>query len=1009
MKHSDFFVRLLAYVFLEILLESASILADSGRWEIELSGPKWTLSLDQKADWKNDVLFLPPIDFTKVPVNTPSDGWDGMDKMLEKKVTVPGTVEEHFWGLNGNPTGTAGDYRGVSWWSTEFMLNSELKGKRFVLAFESVNLRAEVFVNRRLVGYDVIGNTPFDADVTSAVLFDRPNRLDVRITDPVGNFTWEDNNLCRWGKNEVPAVHGFGGITGKVYLKALDNVNITDVYVENKPTITDVSVTAALSNTSGKRKEGALLLRIHEWKNPEIVLWEKTLTVSVPTGSKTFSFNVHAPKAKPWGIRDPHLYVAEVNFTAAEGSAADAMNQRFGFRYFSVGEKNGDKRFYLNGKRIFIFAAMTRGFWPKSGMNPTAEFAKKDIDLALRLGYNMMLFHRAIGQTIVIDLCDEAGLLVYEEPSGYRCEPEQNEVVQAWRREKLRRMVLRERSHPSFIICNLANEAQKAPSADDIANMKMVHSLDPGRVITYTSHISNVKNYWENRTPDPSKLHLIPFDDSLRTSGWFDQHHWFKYPGYVDECYRNPRFFSRGVITGPTDIVQADSLHTLPKNEIIFWGEEGQFGAMMRLEKIHDDILRTGATGWREKMLLNWYDRYERFLDESGFRSSFPTVDDLTLSMGRNLHYYHGRILENARMGNLSDGFNLNGWAAPETSEDIADVYRYPTADPAILSYYAQPLYIAVKIPDKVLPAGAAPRADFFIINEKNVKGKHILEIKCTAPDGSVVFKKSFAANVFGGEEYGQLLAEGIILPTAEQAGYYIVSAELLDTKGAHIAEGRDDYFIVDLRNCKGPKGTSAVIDTSGVINKFLNKTVGETLPSFDPAKPDPDLIIVGSHDFHKVTMSFRNRYINTILDRVACGATLIILEQADKWAEELSNLFSHNAIEYKRSVFWGQDGRYIVGKSRILDGLPQSQAMNWEYQSFYREDIWGLDIARSGTETIVALACENRPDILDALVRVPYGRGEVYLSTLRILPELDSERPESAAAKKLFLNLVER
>ena len=74
---------------------------------------------------------------------------------------MPGTVEEHFWGANGNPFGIAGDYRGVSWWSMTFPLDASMKGKCITIAFRSVNLRAEVFVNRRLVGYDVIGNTPF--------------------------------------------------------------------------------------------------------------------------------------------------------------------------------------------------------------------------------------------------------------------------------------------------------------------------------------------------------------------------------------------------------------------------------------------------------------------------------------------------------------------------------------------------------------------------------------------------------------------------------------------------------------------------------------------------------------------------------------------------------------------------------------------------------------------------------------------------------------------------------
>ena len=258
-----------------LLVGISPVNAEPGRWEQELSGDGWQLWLDSKADWKNDTVYMPPANIATLPVNPPACGWDDLAKFFDKTVSVPGTVEEHFWGANGNPIGIAGDYRGVSWWSTTFQLDSKLMGKRITISFDSVNLRAEVFVNRKLVGYDVIGNTPFTVDITDAVRFDDENGLDVRITDPVGNFSWEDNDLMRWGKNNVPSVHGFGGITGSVYLTATDKVHIDDVYVENKPKVKDVEVFITLGNSSGETVDGNLLLEIHEWKDPSKVLWKK--------------------------------------------------------------------------------------------------------------------------------------------------------------------------------------------------------------------------------------------------------------------------------------------------------------------------------------------------------------------------------------------------------------------------------------------------------------------------------------------------------------------------------------------------------------------------------------------------------------------------------------------------------------------------------------------------------------------------------------------------------------
>ncbi|MFC1606696.1 glycoside hydrolase family 2 protein [Candidatus Latescibacterota bacterium] len=1003
-------ITVMLFIFVLALHLPHHIFAQSGRVERELSGSGWKLWLDRDADWKNDPIFLPPVDIAQLPVNTPTCGWDALDEQYDRVVDVPCTVEEHFWGVNGNPIGTAGDFRGVSWWSRTFTLDSLMKNGRLILAFGAVNLRAEVFVNRKLVGYDVIGNTPFEVDITFDVNRSGENRLDIRITDPCGNFNWNDNDVYRWGSHDVPAVHGFGGITGKIYLRRTDAFHVDDVYVENKPDPSEAEVFVTIGNSVEYLQNGTVTVTIHEWNDPSNIIWEKSVKVAVPPEGKKLSLYVKGIKPKLWGIREPNLYVASVEYRNGDGMWVDTMDRRFGFRWFDVGEKNGDKRFYLNGKRVFLFCAMTRGYWGKNGIFPTDEMTHREMEVMKLFNYNTMLFHRAIGPEAIIKACEEEGFLTYEEPSGYRCLPEPDDETMAWRREKLRRMIMRERSSPSMVIYNLKNEAQKPPSDDDIANLRLIQKLDPGRIATYNSD--------RNRDPgvkqtdrvenDPYKLHVLPFDDTFHYD-WFDHHHWFRYPGYIDDCYENPRFFLRGVINSATSVAPSDSLHSLDPGEIIFWGEEGQWGTIMRLQKIKEELAKSGSTGWREKELLSWYDYYDRFLDESGFRSSFPSVDDLTMSIGRNLHYFHGRILENVRMGNVSDAYNLNGWAAPTTSEDIVSTYRYPTADPSILSHYSQPLYVAVKIRDKVLPVGTAPVADFFIVNELDLKGKHTLEVELVDPTaGKPVFKEKYPVRVTGGEEFGELLVEGIMLPEVTEPGHYRLNARLM--KGSsEKASGFDEVFAVDYMNGTALKGTGAVIDSTGIINRFLNETVGITLPEFDPAKPDPDFIIIGPHDFNvHGRRPYRSRYVNAIMDRVANGTKLIILDQADKWAENvMDNIFRHPSVNFKRSVTWRTDGRFIAGKSRYLDGLPQSQGMNWEYQAFYRGRIWGLDMNFLGNDLIVGLTSECRKDILVALTRIPFVNGEVFLSTLDIVPALASDAPQSVVAKKLFLNLL--
>ncbi|MFC1538360.1 glycoside hydrolase family 2 protein [Candidatus Latescibacterota bacterium] len=982
--------------------------ADPGRWEMDISGDGWSLWLDRDADWKDDELYLPPVDVSALPVNPPTCGWERLGKVSGgKDVSVPGTVEEYFWSANGNPNGIAGDYRGVSWWSRTFTLDGSLRGKRITLAFDSVNLRAEIFLNNRLVGYDVIGNTPFDIDITDTVRLGSENRLDVRITDPVGTFSWDDENMLRWGNNTVPSVHGFGGITGKVIVRAVDAVHIDDIYVQNQKKANRVNIFITVGNSSGQEKNGELSLEVYELNNPRNIIYEKTVSGTVQSGGSKFSFDVNAPHAKLWDIQKPNLYVASVRFTGDEDIISDSLEQRFGFRWFDVGEKDGDKRFYLNGRRVFLFAAMTRGFWPKSGMFPTPEIAASDMEIAIEMGFNMMLYHRAIGQPISMDVADEVGVMSYEEPGGYMSNPAPNETAQRWRKEKLKRMVIRDRSRPSMVIFNIDDLSSHAPTEWDKENMLMVRELDPSRIITFNCinppHAPNIQD-------DPFKLHMLPYDDTFYYHGWIAPYHFFEQPGYVDKYYNNPRYYLRYVLD-KSSTAMGDSLYPVEKDEIIFYGEEGGFGTMMRLEKIKNELMRTGADGWREGEHLDWFSTYDRFLDESGFRSVFPTVDEFTLALGETMHYVHGRNIENTRISNKSDAYVINGWASAMTHTDIVDTYRNPTADPEIIKYYMQPLYIAVKIRDKVLPAGAVPVADIFIVNEVNLRGRHSLTLTFENPSGEILHTETVNVRIQGGEEYGQLLLEELVLPPVTVTGYYTLKASLLDSKGEVIATGSDKIFTADYISGPGITGSVAVIDTSGTINSLLNKARGVTLANFDPFGSEPDCIIVGAHNYNRVRQMGvvrGTRSMWPIMDMVANGTTLIILDQADRWAEQMSAYY-HKSIKYTDVKSFGDSGRFFVGNSILLSGLPVNQAMNWEYQTFYQRNIRGLGLDWKGLETVVGIAAENTDSIHSALIRVPYGEGEIILSTLNLLPELTSERPQSAVAKKLLLNLIEK
>ena len=957
--------------------------AGAERRVIDLSTADWSLWRDKAAEWIDDDLFTPPVDVAALPVNPPSCGWDALADSTEIVVHLPATVEQYFWGDNGNWEGVAGDYRGVSWWTTTVDVPEIMSGQRIYLDFDSVHLRAEIFVNRTLTGYDLIGGTPFSVDVTAAIRPGESNHIAVRITDPLGNFNWNDRPTMRWGQHDVPAAHGFGGITGNVHLRAVDAVFVEDVFVRNMPDITTVNVEATVHNLNPDRVSGTLSLVVRDAVDFDTIIYQTPRNFTAPPGDSTFVYTVKAPKAVKWDLDNPHLYNAEVTFTSTDKVVTDTARQRFGFRWFGIGEEDGDQRLYLNGRRIVLRGAMTWGFWPDNGVFATPEMARRDVAVAKELGLTYMNYHRAIGQPGALDASDEMGLLTYEEPGGYSNEgadPGQP-LWQEWRRIKLIRMVRRDRSRPSLIIYNLQNRTPNPLYEEDLANMRAAHALDPSRILTFIS------GFWaEPPEIAPEKLFFKPYDMTEYYTGWYDMHNAAGMNSYADRLYN-----------GPTDYFR----YSGNTAEVVFWGEDGNIYSPPRLQLIRDYYTSAQEPqGWQAQRFVEWHDAYARFLDESGWRAFFPDVDSFTRSMGNTTLYYHGRIIENVRIGNTGDAYTINGWAAPHNvnQSEVADLYRNPVGDTGLMARYCRPLYVSVKLRNKLVQTGATLVADIWLVNEEDISGHHSVTITLSHESGARDFQKIVPVNIEGDETYGQLLVEGLEIPLDDAAGYFTVRAELRDRRGRVVTDGSDEAFTVSL-DFTSLSTQGAVADTSGAINRALSALWGFTLPALDNSIAAPDYIIVGAN-------GGRGSVSNAdILQHVANGATAIVLADPDRFASTLA-ADDTQALAYSGSYAIGA-GKLIAGRHPLLDGLPQAQACGWEYQAFNATGRGPIALLASQTETVIAGVSGNRLDVGDVLSLVPYGRGRIVLSGLPMMQWLESDDPAGVTAKRILGNMV--
>lgn len=812
----------------------------------DISASGWRLWPDQQAAWKDDAVYLPSeVDLSKMPVNPPTGGWQVLNDQQGIGVTLPSTVEEHFWGkLNGGPRPYAkneaqkgpqtsfpnGNYLGVSWWWKQIQVPDFKPGQRVIVSFRGARLRAEVYCNGKLCGYTIMTELPFTADLTDAVKAGQPAQLAIRITNPGGHLDWIDFASSRfdWGKYTFPPSRGFGGLDSDIQLDVRDDVSVTDLAAINKPDLHQVHLIAEVTAKTQPYSGPVKFAISREGKD----VWSGDGTISVGPGqTKTVELDATVPSAEPWDLDHPNLYQAQATL---EGLSASNRSVNFGFRFFTPEGIGSNAKLTLNGKRIVLRSAISWGFWGRNGLWPDHEMAEREVDDAKVMGLNCLQFHRNIGKPEVLDIQDAKGLLRYEEPGagkfvigtrydrgpfgpngefevkdagkGNDCfdlkkgyvEPDKVDTSgngpdgdpqvfwEKYEQEKILEMVKRDRSHPSLIMYDIQNETGNL----DLNNpriyriFRLMHALDPSRIITFYSG-----------TESDAQVLMQPYSDdisygnkTLPYAGWKDVHTCGGPCNYMDWLYNNPTdFFQR----------QKDQSHQI----IGTWGEMLGAATPDDYDKLVHSFDAAHPTGYELDDMTKILAGYHDFLDKNGFRKAFPTDSSLFQAIGYRMYYFWQRIIEQSRIDNCNDDLVISGWESTtiDNHSGMVDNHRFMKGDPKILAKACQPEVLFIQPRHMIVATGDKDLVDVFLINETNRTGPQTLKFTATNPDGSVAFTTQKDVTATGGDTFGQLLDEAIEVP-ASVAGMLNLEATLTPQgQSASVLTGHDQIEVVDV------------------------------------------------------------------------------------------------------------------------------------------------------------------------------------------------------------------
>ncbi len=186
------------------------------------------------------------------------------------------------------------------------------------------------------------------------------------------------------------------------------------------------------------------------------------------------------PDARPWSPAAPHLHTVTVRAFGAE------RTERFGIRTFEA----ADGRLLLNGEPVFLKGANRHEARPDVGAATSEGLMRQDIDLLKSIGGNFFrCVHYPQAQRF-LDLCDEAGVLIWEESLGWGNVAKQlgdQDFIDA-QIEQTRLMVENSFNHPSVVLFAFMNEFEShTPEGKALADklIDTIRAADSGRLVTF--------------------------------------------------------------------------------------------------------------------------------------------------------------------------------------------------------------------------------------------------------------------------------------------------------------------------------------------------------------------------------------------------------------------------------------------------------------------------------------------------------------------------------------------
>jgi len=319
------------------------------------------------------------------------------------KYRQPGNVKIPFW------LTPVKHYVGVAWYQRAIVIPANWKGRNISLFLERSHIQTRFWIDDTEIGKSNSLVASHEFEYPKSV---KPGkhvitiRVDNRLNDVnVGpdSHSVSDHTQGNWN-----------GIVGKILLKAVPLVHISDMQVFPDVTKRIATVKIKLANQQQEDVSAVIVLNAKSFNTKTIYSIPATTTSCLAKANDTTTIEAtlsFGNKMLLWDEFDPALYNLTAILKSANGT--DTAKVQFGMREIKVVGNN----FQLNGRTIHLRGDLNNCEFPLTGYAPMDVASWKRIfQIAKAHGLNHMRFHSWCPPEAAFIAADEEGF--YLQPEG---------------------------------------------------------------------------------------------------------------------------------------------------------------------------------------------------------------------------------------------------------------------------------------------------------------------------------------------------------------------------------------------------------------------------------------------------------------------------------------------------------------------------------------------------------------------------------------------------------------